>query len=146
MREVNNPQKLNCVLLVDDDPTTIFLHRWVIDRMQLAHQVKSANDGQEALKLLAQNEEQTNDQVPDLILLDINMPVMNGWEFLDAYEKQNIAGSLPLVIMVSTALPTEGQQKAAKKRDIPLEFLEKPLKKENLLKVVQQHFAMNTPG
>ena len=67
---------------------------------------------------------------PDAIFLDINMPKINGWEFLDAYKKINITKS-PIVIMLTTSISPEDQQKAAM-NPLVSSFKSKPLNESHL--------------
>ena len=84
--------KLNCILLVDDDEPTNFLNQMVIEELDIAEQIRVAQNGQEALTYLKKTGiGDENFPLPDLILLDINMPAMNGWEFLERYRKLNLA-------------------------------------------------------
>ena len=76
------------ILLVEDDETTNFLHRRLLNRMAAADNIAQAGNGEEAinyLRTLAAGPGHT----PLLILLDIKMPVMDGFEFLEAFEKMS---------------------------------------------------------
>jgi CheY-like chemotaxis protein len=77
-------EPLQTILLVDDDKVTNILHQRQIARRGLARQVAVATDGQEALEFL-QGCMAEPDRLPELVLLDINMPRMNGFEFLEHY-------------------------------------------------------------
>jgi CheY-like chemotaxis protein len=70
-------KKLNCILLVEDDDTTNFYNQFLIENLSIADQVAVALNGQEALEYL-EKAGHGDAVTPDLILLDINMPVMNG--------------------------------------------------------------------
>ena len=72
-------KKLECILLIDDDDEDNFYHKIVIERMNITKRIEVAYNGLEALEFL-QKESQI---IPELIFLDINMPKMNGWEFLE---------------------------------------------------------------
>ncbi|RZJ92670.1 MAG: response regulator, partial [Hymenobacter sp.] len=75
-------QKLSSILLIDDDPTTNFLHEQLLLSLGVTSQCLVAENGADALALLA---EATDTQLPCLVLLDVHMPVMDGIEFLEAY-------------------------------------------------------------
>lgn len=79
-------KKVKCILLIDDDEPTNFLHKIVISDSGRAEKVVEVQSGFEALDYLEKMEDGKYPQ-PDLIFLDINMPAMNGWEFLEEYDK-----------------------------------------------------------
>jgi CheY-like chemotaxis protein len=78
-------EKLPCILLVDDDPVNNFLNQRLLENLAVADQLMVALNGQEAFALLEQHCPDV--ACPALILLDVNMPVMNGFEFLFAYQQ-----------------------------------------------------------
>ena len=102
-------KKLNCVLLVDDNESDNFLHKRIIEKAGIAHSIEIAMNGQEALDFLTTKGncgKSVNAYCqPELILLDINMPVMDGWEFLDDYYKlEEFQKGNVVVIMLTTSL------------------------------------------
>lgn len=133
-------QKLNCIVLVDDDEPTNFLHKKVIDRYGCTERVVVFQDASEALAFLAEKTEGVYAQ-PDLILLDINMPGMNGWDFMKAYvnlpadQRGNI-----VVMMLTTSLNPADRQRADAEKDLS-GFLSKPLTKELLKGILEKHFG-----
>lgn len=70
-------------MLVDDDDSTNYLHKIIIEEMRITEQISIARNGQEALDKISDHIK--DDQCLDLIFLDINMPVMDGFEFLQEY-------------------------------------------------------------
>ncbi len=81
---------LNCILLVDDDDVSNYLNKLLIEKSGIDVDVEVALNGLTALEYLTSTGQFNGNAVfprPELILLDINMPRMNGWEFLDEYEK-----------------------------------------------------------
>lgn len=132
---------LPSVLLVDDDPTTNFLNKLLLTRMGVAEQVLVAEDGEQALRTLSQScQASEHSACPRLILLDMNMPVLNGLGFLEAYAQLKLAHQLPIVIvMLTTSLhPTD----LARAEQLPIAgFLNKPLTQEKVTALWQQHFA-----
>ncbi|OUJ72170.1 response regulator [Hymenobacter crusticola] len=131
---------LASVLLVDDDPTTNFLNKLLLQRMGVTEQVLIAENGEQALRTLAQTCHNTDSTCPRLILLDMNMPVLNGLAFLEAYVQMPLAQQSAIVIvMLTTSLhPID----LARAQELPIAgFLNKPLTKEKVTDLLTQHFA-----
>ncbi len=127
--------KFNCVLLIDDDEPTNFLNKLTLKKHGCADTIISVFDGQQALNYL--NEHEGND-FPDLILLDINMPLMNGWEFLEEYERMDFFKKPPLIIMLTTSVNPDDEEKSKKYKSIS-GFMHKPLQADELDKVLGNH-------
>ena len=72
-------------MLIDDDDDDNFFHQMVLNEVDVANKVQVAESAFEALDYLREGK-----QIPELIFLDINMPKMNGWEFLNEYKKLDI--------------------------------------------------------
>lgn len=132
---------ISCTLLVDDDDTTNYLHQRLLQRMAVTDTVLVAGNGEEALDLLHTHCEQaTSPTCPTLILLDMKMPRMNGFEFLRAYarrpSRQNPA---VVIIMLTTSL---NAQDVARMQDLPIAgFLTKPLTRDKVENILHEHFA-----
>ena len=118
------------VVLVDDDPIVLFLHKMIVKRSTLPPVSESFRNGREALQAISGD---GVSEKPYLILLDINMPVMNGWEFLDAVQKQDFRKNI-YVAVVSTSINSYDLA-AAKNYPQVVEYLEKPLNTEDLQKL-----------
>jgi len=121
-------KKFKCVLLVDDDEPTNFLNKLTLKKYGCAEKIISVFDGQQALDYL---DTCTDGDFPDLILLDINMPLMNGWEFLDEYQQLQFNHKAPVVIMLTTSVNPDDEEKSKKYNTIA-GFLHKPLKADEL--------------
>lgn len=139
-------QKLHSVLLVDDDPTNNFLNQRLLKRLDVADQVVVAENGQEALALLqsAGNEEPAL-SFPALILLDIQMPIMNGIEFLQVYQQLPSAQRRnTTVVVLSTSVDARDLSRL---NDLPAAArISKPLTPEKLAVVLQLHFERQQAG
>ena len=131
---------LTSVLLVDDDPTTNYLNKLLLTQMEVAKQVLVAENGEQALRTLVQTCTAETTTCPSLILLDMNMPVLNGLAFLEAYAQLPLAHQQAIVIvMLTTSLhPVD----LARAQELPIaDFLNKPLTKQKVAALLEQHFA-----
>lgn len=119
-------------VIVDDSDIVIFLHTEILSYSKLSSNPLSALNGQEALDLITKND--SND-VEYLVLLDINMPVMDGWQFLESLGTiQNLAKVH--VVIVTSSIDTIDKKKAAKYSNV-IGFFEKPLTQDNCLQMKQ---------
>jgi len=138
--------KLNSVLLIDDDEPTNFYTQLIIEESGCADHIQVAQGGREALNYLSKTQHQKGENrfpCPDLIFLDINMPAMDGWEFLDEYKKlhKESQGKI-IVVMLTTSLNPDDKAKANEMPEIA-GFESKPLTEEKLHKILKEHFASN---
>lgn len=131
-------QKLRSVLLVDDDPTNNFLNQRLLKRLAVAEQVVVAENGQEALALLQPAGGAAAPTFPSLILLDIQMPIMNGIEFLQAYQLLPLAQRRhTTVIVLSTSVDARDLSRLD---ELPAAGrLSKPLTPEKITTMLQLH-------
>jgi CheY-like chemotaxis protein len=129
--------KLACILLVDDDNTTNFVNRMLLEDLAVTEKVIEAKNGQEAIKFL--QEQSQNNGCPQLILLDVKMPVMDGFEFLEAYEKLEFEQKESIIIvMLTTSLHPRDVERL---QHLPIKgYLNKPLTKDKMLDLLSQHF------
>ena len=130
--------QLNCILLIDDDEPTNFLNKLTLEQAGCTQQIRIAQSGQEALDYL-QDENAT--PRPDLIFLDINMPAMDGWEFLERYRSLPPARKADIVlIMLTTSLNPDDEKRT---RAIPevAGFENKPLSQEQLNHLLKKYFS-----
>jgi CheY-like chemotaxis protein len=129
-------KKLNTILLVDDDPDDNYFHQIVINKMNIVHKIDVVTDGVRALEYLTKD----NQTQPELIFLDINMPRMNGWEFLEEYKKTNIKSKSKIIIMILTTSANPDDLKKAKEIEEVSGFETKPLSTESLAEILRQYF------
>ena len=127
---------LETILCVDDDPITLMLCKKVIMKANFSKNIDTAVNGEDALKYfdnLIIESDSNNTNYPQLIFLDLNMPVMNGWEFLDIFSKNQYLkhfSATKVIVLSSTIDPDD----IAKSKQYPMviEFLSKPITTEIL--------------
>ena len=128
--------QLNCILLIDDDEPTNFLNKLTLEQAGCTHQIHIAQSGEEALDYL-----QNANPRPDLIFLDINMPAMDGWEFLERYRQLPTERKADIVlIMLTTSLNPDDEIRT---RAIPevSGFENKPLNPDQLGNLLKKYFC-----
>jgi len=85
------------ILLIEDDTIEAMKFNRTISSLKLEHNVTEANNGEDALKIL-----QKKDELPDIILLDLNMPKINGVEFLNILKNDDTLRHIPTVILTTS--------------------------------------------
>ena len=135
--------KFNCILLIDDDVATNELHKIIIDGTGVAEKVQSVTSGQEALDYLTNSRKYEKNNAPfpqpDLIFLDINMPAMNGFEFIEEYEKLEINQKGRIVVIMLTSSLNPDDQYAAEKIENINGFNNKPLTEQMLFDLTKKY-------
>ena len=122
--------KFKSVLLVEDDPITILVCDRIIKMNHFSDVVKSRENGRRALDFL--KESSIVGTLPDIIFLDINMPVMNGWDFLEELEEIKFSlSTLPRIFILSSTVDPEDLSRAKTFSTVE-NFISKPLDKEFL--------------
>lgn len=117
------------VLLIDDDKVLNFLTASAFKRSSHINEVHVSYDGREALDLLSKLT-----HTPDFILLDISMPTMNGFEFLDRYDQLGYSNKTKIAIYTSS-IEKEDKEKAKQYKNV-VDFIVKPLSTEKLQEIV----------
>lgn len=131
--------KLNCILLIDDDEITNFLNRQTLSDAGITQHIEIAETATEALDLLEYPSIE-NCKHPDLIFLDLNMPGLSGWDFIDEYKKINSLNGINSVIIILTTSTNPDEEKKARSIQEVAEFRSKPLTYEMINEILQQHF------
>lgn len=127
-------KKLDCILLVDDDPHANFFHERLLKKIDCANSIEIVIDGEMGLDFIRSKKNK-----PDIIFLDINMPRMDGWEFLVEYEKLGTEDMAKIVVMLSSSLNPDDKNKAGTYVSVS-GFITKYLEKESVEELLQQHF------
>lgn len=128
---------LDTILFVDDDPITLMLCKKVISKAAFSDQIITAQNGEEAINLFHTLLNNTEETVPKLIFLDLNMPVMGGWEFLAEFSKPTFEQFHDIkVIVLSSTIDPEDLEKI-KEFPMVMDFLPKPISLSMLNKVAK---------
>lgn len=128
-------KKLSGVLIVDDDITNNFLSEILIQEMNITDHIFTVYNGKDALTFIQNNYLEGNNTLksncPELILLDINMPVMDGFEFLEEFEKiPNKESSNITIVMLTSSDDRRDLEKASQYNVAG--YLNKPLTEEKI--------------
>jgi CheY-like chemotaxis protein len=122
--------KFNNVLLVDDDYVSNFIAEHLLQKHKVAANVSFSRNGDEALKFLKETKE-----FPELIFLDINMPVMDGFEFIEAFRKFNLDKNKTRIIIYTSSFNAKDLEML---NSIGFhDFIIKPLTEEKLLRLLK---------
>ena len=123
------------ILIVDDDLVYRFAATKTIASTGLAEKIEECSDGLEALSYLKENMQQPQN-LPDVIFLDINMPTMDGWEFLKAFEPIISEFSKTMRIYMVTSSIDKHDIERSKQFVTVLDYLVKPIFKETFSRIL----------
>ncbi len=127
------------VVLIDDDNTTNYLHKRVLTKNNLGESIVVAKNGEEGINVLLEINKDVSSEERVLIFLDLNMPVMDGWEFLEVLEgiREQIKFKFRLFI-VSSSINVDDIERA-EKNSLVSKYLKKPLNNE-LITVLRSEY------
>lgn len=127
--------KLNSVVLIDDNEVDNMINQKLMRSSKFAKNIYVYTSGKAALEFfqnIDQNPGFPKELIPQLVLLDINMPLMNGFLFIESFKKlsDRMQDNIRIVLLTSSVNPQDMQK--AKEMDIILEYISKPLSKDKL--------------
>ncbi|MES2266943.1 MAG: response regulator [Bacteroidota bacterium] len=134
MTEKNKPIS---VYVIDDEPLDNIIVKMLIKRVDTDINVNTLSDGQKAIDQLEHLSETEPDCLPDYIFLDINMPGMDGWQFLKAYAGLKIGNMKRIVIYVISSSIDCNDITMSKANPLVADFINKPLNVENLRNILR---------
>ncbi|WDF55224.1 response regulator [Mucilaginibacter sp. KACC 22063] len=128
-------KKLDIACIIDDDPMYTYILSRQMKVIDFCETLLVFHNGLEALKYLKPILE-SPDILPDVILLDLNMPVMDGWQFLDEFTKFNISKKVTVYI-VSSSIDQADHDRAATYKEVS-HFYVKPVTRQNLVEILDE--------
>lgn len=134
-------KKLNNILIVDDDEISSFLIESTLNEIAIADHVDKVYNGREAIEFLAarcgSSPDKEAEYWPSLVLLDLNMPIMNGFEFLEEFTKKyaSLKDKVHILVLTSSLAPKDINK--AQSYHL-LGYLSKPLGKKDLLPILEK--------
>jgi CheY-like chemotaxis protein len=117
------------VCLIDDDKIYQFTSRKILESTGLAKNILSFYNGSEAIGFFKEKLTQGPNELPDVIFLDINMPVMNGWQFLDEYHKILEQFKKPIYIYMVSSSVDDCDIQRSKEYSGVTDYIVKPINK-----------------
>jgi CheY-like chemotaxis protein len=127
-------KKLDTVCIIDDDPIFVFATKRIMQFSNFCNGFLDFNNGQEAINYLRPLMER-NENIPELILLDLNMPVLDGWQFLDEFVKIKYDGKVTIYIVSSSIMASDFAK--AEKYEQVCNYIIKPVTPETLKSIVE---------
>lgn len=135
-------KKINCILLIDDNPADNTYHKIIIEEAEVCNCILIYTKAEEALEYIVNVKTPSleDSPKPDLIFLDINMPGMNGFEFLEKYNSLAVdVKSKIMIVMLTTSLNPDDKTRALENEDVT-QFFTKPLTVEGVQEIVNNYF------
>lgn len=119
--------------IIDDDPIPRLLLKTKLNREKVCEEILEFENAQKALEKLREGA-----AIPRLIFLDINMPILTGWDFLDAVNKEQLHRNQPFdVAIVTSSIDLNDREKSKDYKEVRF-FLEKPINLEAVLKAARE--------
>lgn len=128
---------INTTCVIDDDPIFIYGIQRLLKINHFSENIVVYNNGKNAFDSLKENLE-TKKELPELILLDINMPIWDGWQFLDEFVKLPIQQKIVIFVVSSSVHPDDIEK--AKSYELVSNFIIKPITEEKIKEGIETYF------
>ncbi len=120
------------ILLVDDDEINNFISIKLIKKALINTDISACLNGKHGIDYLLDLQRNEPGKLPDYILLDINMPIMNGWEFLDEYKRLDLDPSNKCKVYIISSSVFSNDINKARSYPVVKDFISKPLNVEKI--------------
>lgn len=131
-------KKVDIACIIDDDPIFIYGTKRVMEMADFSNSIMVFNNGEEAITKLRPIMK-SRETIPDVILLDLNMPIMDGWQFLDEFIKIKTEKQVVIYIVTSSIDPEDVAR--AKSYEEVDNYLVKPIKADQL-RCIMENFSI----
>lgn len=128
---------IKTIAIIDDDDIFVYITKKAVEQTNIVQQIKVFGNGKDAIDFFKENTDNP-DLLPEIILLDLSMPIMDGWQFLQEYTKikPKIQKKITIYIVTSSISPED--MKKAKSIDAVSDFIIKPITKDKLIEIIKK--------
>jgi CheY-like chemotaxis protein len=130
------------LIMIDDNPMEHLVMQKMFDRHELFYDAAHTTDGQLIIDFLRGNRQNTA-ELPDLIFLDLHMPLCSGFDFLEQFERLYLSFQKPVSIYIISSSINENDRRRALAYPFVREFITKPVKKDKLEQIYATYFKTN---
>ena len=133
-------KKIGTVCIVDDDDIYQFTVKYEIEQTQLVDHIKFFSDGEQAIHFLEKVFDQPS-QLPDIVFLDINMPIMDGWGFLEEFAQLKPKLGKKITVYMVSSSNNEKDIERAKQINEVTDYIIKPVTRDMLIPLFKKFVA-----
>lgn len=126
---------LNAITLVDDEVITNFVNKMLLEKMHICQDINVYDEAPKALEDLIRNMDLGSGKLPEIMFVDINMPEMNGWEFINKFCSYEELKKRIKVYLLSSSQSVD-DVKRAEENECVKGFIGKPLTEEKVLQAI----------
>ena len=127
---------MKTLTLIDDDEIFVFLTKKVVAQTNLVDLIKVFGNGLDAINFLKENRHNV-DILPEIILLDLSMPIMNGWQFLEEFSKISPTIGKKIIIYICSSSISHDDISKAKSISEVSDYIIKPITKDKLIDLIK---------
>jgi CheY-like chemotaxis protein len=136
----------NTVLLIDDDEINNMICTKIISKNDFAGNIVACSSARQGLKYLEETLTDSGKEVPTVIFLDINMPVMNGWDFLDQYKQMTPLQDKNIILIMLSSSSSSSDVTRAQSYPQVSDYITKPLTAAHLQQIKEKFFKQTNGG
>jgi len=134
-------KSINTLYIIDDDPIFVFTTKKMFDKEKICQNILVFPNGEDAINHLTPLMDANNEkELPELILLDLNMPIMDGWQFLDEFVKHKTEKKI-IIFIVSSSIDPNDIQKANEYQNVS-NYIIKPITREKIKHIASEITAL----